>query len=106
MTGDRVMDWDLDQWAEAQAWFERVYGWSPLPNLRGANEVWAGWINRRLDQPSQDVILVLDFDGWLKPTIARNRSWARRMFHSVMVECERRPISDAERELRRIMALK
>lgn len=80
MPHDTVLDWNFEQWAEAAAWFGRVYGWMPFPTLEGAVRVWEGWVNRRLDQPGPSRIVLAGYRGFDAPELERNRVWARKLW--------------------------
>lgn len=98
----KLLGWTVDQWAEAMAWFARVQGYSPLPNLRGAREVQHLWMTRRSDAPSgrhqlielpleerprraERDVLMCDDPRLLPPLplprgIEENPIWAHKMF--------------------------
>lgn len=62
MTETRYMGWSMAQWAEALAWFARRHGFSPLPDVGGAQRVRHQWISAHDDgsQPgSPRLVLVV-----------------------------------------------
>jgi hypothetical protein len=74
------MEWTQAQWAEACAWFESVYGWTPMPDHDGAGHVFNGWANRRTDAPGSRLIALVEFRGHERPAIAMNWPWARKLW--------------------------
>lgn len=102
----------MDQWAEAVAWFARVKGWTPLPELAFAQEARCYWMKRH-DHPPIGYSLVdvvhqrptrsyierqammiddeREMQRWLdsmqdQPAIEKNTIWAAKMFyHTAML---------------------